>query len=881
MSLDVSRPLAASLLGLSLVFASCTATNEGSEPKSGSPESKMPAGPAESSSKTGGAQGNQAAGNQGAQADLETQRKNFLIGRALERAKALRESLRLEEAETTLLRALEYDNNNPKVRKMLAEVQEQLGERAGTIENYQQQMARLLELRVQKDRADSRRLIAEAEQAMKDLKYDQAIEKLTQVLLKVEIGKDVDWQDIPDKAKELLAKAKADKTAAEEAAQLAAERETFARLQREEAQRRIRIKARVDTLLGKATKAFKASAFRDALRYAEEALSVNPTHTEARKMVSVAQKALDNSKHDEYILAKAREFKRMLEANEERKIAYTDILTPDAEYWNQVTSKRHVGIENTLGAEKDPATLRVEESLSKILLPKGLSFDADSGGFTEIVDTLNRLSSVPILISPEAKDKIETNSLSLTITLESPLTLKNFLNTMMRRSATVSEEPGDALDYLVQNGAVLITTKNKALGKPVLKIHPIADLTFSMASFAGPQIASIPVGEETDEEKPRQGGEVGERIKFIDPEVLTDMIQRAVARGTWEGEGISIEAAGGNLLVIHTPEVQRRVARFLNDLRKFQTSLVSVESKFLRIDRAELEKFGFDLRGLGGANAKGTVAQLDDVTNGLDDNASRGLDNNGLGTEAGSPFAGVFYDDGLDGDFRGRTENYFTNPLGKILSAQGGATLGFTILDDTQLNIIGQLIHKSLKAQIVNSQTLTVLNGSRASVSVIRQQAYVKDFNVEVANAAFIADPEIDVIQDGIVLDVRPMISYDRKYVTLDLQPTIAELQRPIPTFTTSLAGATLPVTLQFPNMTVRKAETTVKVPDGGSVLIGGLNEVLNRERAAQVPWLAELPIVSLFFQEEGTVDENSSLMVLVRAHITQIDEYMKAGGGR
>lgn len=39
------------------------------------------------------------------------------------------------------------------------------------------------------------------------------------------------------------------------------------------------------------------------------------------------------------------------------------------------------------------------------------------------------------------------------------------------------------------------------------------------------------------------------------------------------------------------------------------------------------------------------------------------------------------------------------------------------------------------------------------NISVTRQMAYVKDYDVEVAQTAFIADPVVDVIQDGAVLD--------------------------------------------------------------------------------------------------------------------------------
>ncbi len=44
--------------------------------------------------------------------------------------------------------------------------------------------------------------------------------------------------------------------------------------------------------------------------------------------------------------------------------------------------------------------------------------------------------------------------------------------------------------------------------------------------------------------------------------------------------------------------------------------------------------------------------------------------------------------------------------------------------------------------------------GERAHVAFLQQQAYIRDYDVEVAQAAFIADPKVDVLQSGVVLDV-------------------------------------------------------------------------------------------------------------------------------
>lgn len=44
--------------------------------------------------------------------------------------------------------------------------------------------------------------------------------------------------------------------------------------------------------------------------------------------------------------------------------------------------------------------------------------------------------------------------------------------------------------------------------------------------------------------------------------------------------------------------------------------------------------------------------------------------------------------------------------------------------------------------------------GVRAHMAVTRQQSYIRDFDVEIAQSAFIANPKIGILQSGVVLDV-------------------------------------------------------------------------------------------------------------------------------
>ena len=66
---------------------------------------------------------------------------------------------------------------------------------------------------------------------------------------------------------------------------------------------------------------------------------------------------------------------------------------------------------------------------------------------------------------------------------------------------------------------------------------------------------------------------------------------------------------------------------------------------------------------------------------------------------------------------------------------------------------------------------------------------------------------------------------------------------------------------------------TSAFLPDGGSLMLGGLSRIRNVERRAEVPWLGKIPIVGFLFKTEGYNDERDSLMILVTARITDVRE--------
>ena len=109
----------------------------------------------------------------------------------------------------------------------------------------------------------------------------------------------------------------------------------------------------------------------------------------------------------------------------------------------------------------------------------------------------------------------------------------------------------------------------------------------------------------------------------------------------------------------------------------------------------------------------------------------------------------------------------------------------------------------------------------------------------------------------------------------------VADLLEPIPTFATSLAAAFAPVIIQLPELRLQQARTTVRIPDRGSILIGGLKNITTVDRQSSTPFLGKLPLLSFLFSRKGRSDEVTHLMILVRAEITDLSAQEELVMGR
>ena len=797
------------------------------------------------------------------QLSLREQATKMMLDRHISNARSLLTNNMPEQALEEVQAALGLEPDSIEAQQLGAKLRGMLGDEPGSTVTLGKFMEDQHRLRLQQLHAEAKEFYQKGLLALSREDYDEAVAEATLAVSSIRNAPySLPWDGLDERATELLEKAKSQRDASSQNMRLDEERRAFEGLRQQEAAERNLKSARVNTMVLSAIDAFQDTRYKDAMNFADDALRRSPRNKQAIEIREAAFRAQRKALNARYIESRREEFARWKLYLQELTIPETDIVKfPDVDEWRRITDIRKVRPGLDLTKEIDPVELELRERMNNTYVT--LQSVEDEGSLTNVVKILSSFSDLPITVHPAAEDAVISSGITFKLNFTNKISIRQALDFLV-------SEAGEDITWTIRHETIMVTTKEKARGKPVFKNHDVQDLVVGLTDFTGPRIDTIRLYDELDEDEDGGGpfGGTLEARRVIEIENLMTLIQENVEPDSW-GDGVSIESGEGFIVITHSLEVQQKISNFLEDLRRLNSTLVTIESKFMTVGDNFIQEIGNDWRGLDGQ-------ELPDLTNGLEDMASRGLDNGGTGATgqdaAGAPSAGFFFNDGQDGAFAARVGNIFDTTLGNALSTIGGFTFQANFLDDAEVSSILRAVEKSNQYEIINNQMLSVHNNSRAYVAVVNQRAFIQDFSVEVAQFQAVADPEINVLHEGIALDVRPTIQHDRKYLKLEVQPTIAKVVG-LRTFSTTLGGNTSPVEFQLPELEVQSINTSAHLPDGGSVLLGGLSTIRNIERRAEVPWLGRIPILGFLFKSEGYNDERESLMILIRAQITDVRE--------
>jgi type II secretory pathway component GspD/PulD (secretin) len=615
---------------------------------------------------------------------------------------------------------------------------------------------------------------------------------------------------------------------------------------------------------------FDRREYREAVVVLDKILREDPYNEEVARLKQIAT-SLENGRRDrqawEQYNHNWRETMHRIAAS--AYMPTNDLTLPTYEHWRMVNERAaRVREQGRTKLSKEDITVRSALETVSVLL------EYEDADLADVVARFRAEGRINIVMSSAVRQA----DVKLTIAI-GRVQLRQALNLVSNQTD---------LSWRVENGAVIIDEQDAAMGKnAITQVFQVADLLVNLRTFKG--------------DEPRLSGDTTEersRIELEEPDIdedpvtiedLQEVIEAAVDPESWGQEGHGITYRQQDLIVRNNPENIDRVEALLDDLRSSQGLTVSIEARFITIRDDFLEDIGVDFRGVGGApqipppGIPPVPAALDDVQFG---NNSNPAGPGGTGNDAGFFFQDMPPSGNVRSDQRIRIENLFDQSLGGRrgnvgLTGTGGMAFQLAFVDNPEINAILRAVRKRERATLLTAPRVTVHNTQRAHVSVMNELAYIRDFDTNTATGIAVADPVVDVIRDGIVLDVRPTISADRRYVTLELRPTLATLLRPIPTFTTSL-GVGTPVAIQTPQLTLQRIRTTITVPDGGSFVIGGLRQMSETDQTSGIPILSDLPLIGALFTRKGKSIIRQDIIIIVSARIIDIEEeedYSYRGG--
>ena len=611
---------------------------------------------------------------------------------------------------------------------------------------------------------------------------------------------------------------------------------------REELRRLIDQKRELELLFGQAQQFFERERYVQCVEACDNILYINANLTSVAEMRNVAQR-LSHMRHGrENLKNYIEEWKRTFEQVELNGSVQANVLEfVDMETWRELIAKRKPKGIAELEEDIQPEDQEILDKLKSIRI----TIDMQDAPLTAIMDYIREISGLNIHIDSQAIENPDEEIISFKV---SDIVLDGALRLMLGPRQ---------LGYRVDGGVVVITSQDALKTDVVLELYDVQDLTYGMQDFPGVDInlaqdaigTVISAGEET--------------IQQFTGEDLASLIMNTIYREEWEeADGKSIQFQNGLLIVRNAIPVHRSITKFLSDLRASTSMLVSVETRFLSVEDNFLQQVGMDFRDVDGARTAGTITNLGDINPAFEINPRFIAPGGGLNAQSAG-ITGVFGSapgtGGVARNMGARVQQIMTGDFiiqrfyNNVLQPLGGGTMQYTLLDDISLETIIRLVSRSERNHILTSPRLTLFNTQRGNFRISNQMAYVRDYDIQIATAAVALDPIVDVVSDGISLDVRPIISADRRFVTLELRPTIATLFPPPPgifTITTNVTvpGAPitdpLPVTIETPIINIQRIRTTVVVPDRGTLLLGGLTVFFDEDAESAIPIWRSIPIL-------------------------------------
>jgi len=499
-------------------------------------------------------------------------------------------------------------------------------------------------------------------------------------------------------------------------------------------------------------------------------------------------------------------------------------------------------------------------------LEQEITLDFSDTDLVDVVGFLQRVTNANIVLDP----RVAAGSPAPVTLRVDRMKMRFVLDFIMRITN---------LKYTLRNEAIYISNEQGTRGDLFMKMYDVRDLTHAMDSFPGPSLEIPKPGGTGSQLLPPTAAETKpETSEFI------EIIQQVVSPASWSPDaGTTIEEYNGAMVVNQSGEVHIQIDELLRALRNQRGSQIHVKCKFLSVENSMLEEIGVSWQNYNAANRpNGPGGTLPGYNAGGDPNGTT------TGTTAPDLQVGGAWGAPTDQILTaGRINNQLLSyTSGTTLATGGGLNLqtqSWQLASNFWASAILNAVEKDRRSNVTFEPDITLFNGQQAHIVNMNQQSYISDYDVVQGQY----DPIISILSYGTVLDVKAIASADKKYITLSLRPTNAQVQAwrrfgppavgwpggPVDQTGSAVAAGFGSFPLLIPQLSYNAVRTSVTVPDGGSLVIAGMTNGDSRRSHAGVPFLSHIPFLGRLFSSNGRTEAEIRQLIIVQADLILFDE--------
>lgn len=251
----------------------------------------------------------------------------------------------------------------------------------------------------------------------------------------------------------------------------------------------------------------------------------------------------------------------------------------------------------------------------------------------------------------------------------------------------------------------------------------------------------------------------------------------------------------------------------------------------------------------------------------LGDNLEWGIDLLHKFSEAGRIDSGTI---GVASGLRTRTGAADTIVNPRTLTGAGAFPLpsGLTLYGafGTALDVFVKMLQSDNRFKVLSRPVVYTSNNKKASISSGQSVPFpantLSSLNTGTTNNASVS-ASVEFKDVVLKLEVLPLIN-SNKEITLQ----IAQANDTI-IGTQVIGGNSVPI------IGKQDLTTTITVPDGATVVMGGLVTESHQKDESGVPFLSKIPVLGYFFKHVTKIDQRQELLILIQPHVVEneIDE--------